>query len=326
MIRLAVIGTNWISDRFVAAALKSGEYTLFAVYSRKLASAKQFGQKYAANYYFDCLESLAASAEVDAVYIASPNSLHASQAMIMMRGGKHVMVEKPMASNVRQVEQMFEVAKAHNVVLFEAYMAPFTPNFQVAKQAVESIGTVRLAHLSYCQYSSRYQKYLDGENPNTFNPEFSNGSIMDIGYYCVGAAVELFGAPDTIHASAHRLDSGVDGSGNVILSYPQFNVVLSHSKTCDAQTPSEIQGESGSVLIEMVSFGRRVERIRRGGEREDLTVAQDDNPMLYEAQVFAHQVTNNKMTTEYIERSLLVARVITDIRHQTGVIFPADSQ
>jgi predicted dehydrogenase len=57
------------------------------------------------------------------------------------------------------------------------------------------VGKVRKAFINYCQYSSRYQRYLDGENPNTFNPAFSNGSIMDIGFYCLASAVALWGEP-----------------------------------------------------------------------------------------------------------------------------------
>ena len=67
---------------------------------------------------------------------------------------------------------MFEVAQENNVVLFEAYKSQYLPNFQAIKQALNKIGKIHKAHISYCQYSSRYQRYLDGENPNTFNPNF----------------------------------------------------------------------------------------------------------------------------------------------------------
>ena len=78
-------------------------------------------------------------------------------------------------------------------------------------------------------------KYLAGEMPTTFNPEFANGSVMDIGYYCVGSAVELFGEPLSVKAHAQLLDTGVDGSGSVISSYEDL-VVLQHSKTSDLST------------------------------------------------------------------------------------------
>ena len=85
----------------------------------------------------------------------------------------------------------------------------YLPNLQVCREALSSLGNIRRAHFSYCQYSSRYQKYLNGENPNTFNPEFSNGSLMDIGIYPLTATIELFGKPTSVSACGSLLDSGV---------------------------------------------------------------------------------------------------------------------
>ncbi|RRD47068.1 gfo/Idh/MocA family oxidoreductase, partial [Escherichia coli] len=103
---------------------------------------------------------------------------------------------------------------------------------------------------NYCQYSSRYQRYLDGENPNTFNPAFSNGSIMDIGFYCLASAVALFGEPKSVQATASLLASGVDAQGVVVMDYGDFSVTLQHSKVSDSVLASEIQGEAGSLVIE----------------------------------------------------------------------------
>ncbi len=147
--------------------------------SRDVEKACEFGKLYNAQSYYDSLEALGADNDIDAVYIASPNSLHAPQAMQMLKAGKHVICEKPMASNYPLAQAMFKTAEENNVVLFEAFMSPYTPNFQVLKDSLPAIAPLRHATISYCQYSSRYQKYLNGENPNTFNPEFSNGSIMD---------------------------------------------------------------------------------------------------------------------------------------------------
>jgi len=81
------------------------------------------------------------------------------------------------------------------VVLFEAFKSAYLPNFLAFQQAPPKIGPVRKAFLNFCQYSSCYPHYLAGETPNIFNPQFSNGSIMDIGYYCLASVVALFGAP-----------------------------------------------------------------------------------------------------------------------------------
>lgn len=324
MFKLAVIGTNWISQQFVEAAIQTKQFCLKAVYSRDIEKARLFGTPYDADTYYDSLEALGQDADIDAVYIASPNSLHAPQAIQMLKAGKHVICEKPMASNYALAQQMFTCAEENNVVLFEAFMSPYTPNFQVLKESLPSIAPLRHATISYCQYSSRYQKYLDGENPNTFNPAFSNGSIMDIGYYCVGSAIELFGEPNSVQASAHVLPSGVDGCGSVTLAYDGFNVNLLHSKVSDSLIPSEFQGEQGSVLVDMIATGRGVERILRGEEKETLTLPQTENHMFYEAEAFAKQLKLGVIDEQMKQRSLTVAKVLTEVRKQTGVVFPAD--
>ncbi|HCH1892348.1 TPA: Gfo/Idh/MocA family oxidoreductase [Vibrio parahaemolyticus] len=324
MFKLAVIGTNWISQQFVEAVIQTKQFCLKAVYSRDIEKARLFGTPYDADTYYDSLEALGQDADIDAVYIASPNSLHAPQAIQMLKAGKHVICEKPMASNYALAQQMFSCAEENNVVLFEAFMSLYTPNFQVLKESLPSIAPLRHATISYCQYSSRYQKYLNGENPNTFNPAFSNGSIMDIGYYCVGSAIELFGEPNSVQASAHVLPSGVDGCGSVTLAYDGFNVNLLHSKVSDSLIPSEFQGEQGSVLVDMIATGRGVERILRGEEKENLTLPQTENHMFYEAEAFAKQLKLGVIDEQMKQRSLTVAKVLTEVRKQTGVVFPVD--
>ncbi|MFA0412269.1 Gfo/Idh/MocA family protein [Vibrio renipiscarius] len=328
MIRLAVIGTNWITDQFIEAALFTQQYQLSAIYSRSMSSAEDFAQKYQAltpsPRLFDDLEQLAQSDSIDAVYIASPNSLHAQYAIQMMQAGKHVICEKPLAANARLAEEMFAVAEQNNVVLCEAFMSPHTPNFKILQSQLPNIGALRKAFITYCQYSSRYPKYLAGENPNTFNPQFANGSIMDIGFYCLASAVALFGRPEKVYAQAQLLPSGVDGSGSVVLTYPGFEVVLQHSKTSDSFLSSEFQGEEGALHMQMISVGKKISKIMRGQAEEDLSVEQHSNPMVYEALDFAEQLVNNKMNPVAKERSLIVAQLLTEIRRQTGVKFPQD--
>lgn len=325
MIKLAVIGTNWITDQFIDAALMTNEYQLTAVYSRSIEQASVFAQKYGSPELHDDLEQLGQSQEVDVVYIASPNSFHGPQAIQMMQAGKHVIVEKPMASSFALAEKMFEVAKQNNVLLFEAFMSAHLPNFKKLKLLLPSIGPIRKAMISYCQYSSRYPKYLAGENPNTFNPQFANGSIMDIGFYCLSSAIELFGEPISVQAQAQLLPSGVDGSGSVILNYSGFEVVLQHSKTSDSYLPSEIQGEEGALLMEMISTASKLTKISRSDKvAVDESVDQVSNPMYYEALEFAHQFKQQSAKQQCTERSLIVAKLLEEIRRQTGVVFPTD--
>ena len=97
MIRLAVVGTNFITDRLLSALPLSGQFSLTAVYSRSLARAEEYGKAHGASYFYNSLEELAKSSQVDAVYVASPNSFHAAQSIMLLTGKKHVLCEKPAA-------------------------------------------------------------------------------------------------------------------------------------------------------------------------------------------------------------------------------------
>lgn len=326
MIRFAIVGTSQITRQFVDAAHETGKMKLIAIYSRSQEKAQQFQTDYLVKHGFTSLEELAQSDLIDAVYIASPNSLHAEQSILFLQHGKHVICEKPLASNHAQAQRMIACAQANQVVLFEAFKTASLPNFFVVRQGLARIGRLRKVFLNYCQYSSRYQPYLAGENPNTFNPAFSNGSIMDIGYYCLAFAVSLWGEPHNVQANATLLESGVDGHGSVVLDYGDFDVIIAHSKVSQSAIPSEIQGEDGSLIIDKLSECQQVSVIPRNGQRIDLSQPQHINSMLYEVETFASLVAQGDVNHAFLARSLTVARLQTEIRRLTGVVFPADSQ
>ena len=169
MVRFAVVGTSAITARFLdALALEQGA-VLHAVYSRTKQRAQAFGAQYGARAYYDSLQALAADENVDAVYIASPNSLHCAQALCMLRAGKHVLCEKPMAATARQARQMFTAAEENGVVLMEAMRSLYAPGFARLRGLVQAVGPVRRATLSYSKYSSRYELVRRGEPTNIFH-------------------------------------------------------------------------------------------------------------------------------------------------------------
>ena len=324
MIRFAVIGTNWISHSFCEAAHQTGQLQLSAVYSRSQATAEEFASRYKVTDCYDDLQAMASSRTFDAVYIASPNSLHAPQAKLFLEHSKHVICEKPITSNITELDELTALAEQHKRVFFEALKTRYLPNLTVCKNTLSQLGKVRRAYFSYCQYSSRYQKYLDGLNPNTFNPEFSSGSLMDIGIYPLSAAVELFGKPDQVLASASLLESGVDAHGTLILKYPGFETIIAHSKISDGHIPSEIQGEKGSLEIDFISECHGVILKTKREDPKVLTVPQAANTMMYEAEVFAKLITQNHWQHNELEKPRIVSDILTEARRQTAVVFPAD--
>jgi predicted dehydrogenase len=161
-VRFGVVGTNYITDWVLTGARQDERFELSAVYSRTEASAQAFATRHAIPHTFTSLEEMAKSPLIDAVYIASPNFLHASQSILCMRYGKHVLCEKPFASNAREVREMIAAAEKYGVTLMEAMKPTLTPNFLSARENLGRVGVVRRYFSCYCQYSSRYDKLKEG--------------------------------------------------------------------------------------------------------------------------------------------------------------------
>ena len=328
MIRFGVIGTSWITEEFIRCARLTEEFCLNAVYSRGEEQAKRFADKHGVKNTFTDLHEMAQSDLIDAVYIASPNSFHASQSVLFMSHGKHVLCEKPIASNRKELSAMIEASKRHQVLLMEGIKTTFLPNFQTIKQNIHKIGKVRKFFSNYCQYSSRYDGYKEGKMPNTFQPEFSNGSIMDIGIYCIYPAIALFGKPQKVSANAIMLGSGIDGAGSISLHYPDMEVLISHSKISNSAIPSEIQGEDGVIIIDKISIPDSVKIVYRNGLEEKIQQEQSKDSMVYEVREFIDCIKNNKTESSInsLQLSLEVMEIMETCRKQIGLIFPADKE
>lgn len=323
--RFAVIGSGSIVEKFIAAARLCKDFELYAVCSRTRERAEEFAAQQGAKKAFWSLEDLAACPEVEAVYVASPNYAHCAQSIAMMQAGKHVLCEKPMASNAREVQRMLDCAKENHVVLLEAMKSVFEPGFDALKKTLPSIGTLRRVSLTYCQYSSRYDKFKSGEILNAFRPELSNSALLDIGVYCVHPIVKLFGAPNSVQATAVKLSNGFDGAGSILLSYDTFQADIHYSKIADGCTPSEFQGEDGSLLVEHISIPQQITLKMRKQPPQKLDIAPEEHSMRYEAEQFIDMVHHHLDTSEHDQASLLAAQVMDEARLQMNVVFPADA-
>ena len=142
-IRFGVVGTNFITDWVIAGALQDSRFELVAVCSRSEERAEEFARKHDIPHRFTSLEEMAASPFIDAVYIATPNFLHASQSILCMSCGKHVLCEKPLASTAAEAREMLAASERYNVTLMEAMKPTLTPNFKSVMDNIGKAGKVR---------------------------------------------------------------------------------------------------------------------------------------------------------------------------------------
>lgn len=326
IIRFGVIGTSEITQVFLKGAKLVEKFKLAAVYSRKEETAREFADKYGVKTIFTSLEEMAKSDEIDAVYIASPNSFHAKQAIIFMKNRKHVLCEKAFASNIKEVEEMIKVAKENNVVLMEAMRTTLTPNFKIVMENIYKLGKIRRYFSSFCKYSSRYDKYREGVVLNAFKRELSNGALMDIGVYTIYPMITLFGEPKEIKATSYMLESGVDGEGSVIFKYDEMEGSVIYSKISNSYLPTEIQGEEGTMIIDKINEVNSVKIVYKDGSIEELSTNQEEDSMCYEIDEFVNLIINNKKESNInsLENSKIVMKIMDNVRSQIGLEFIAD--
>lgn len=271
IMKYAVIGTSWITKAFIDAAKTVDGMELVAVYSRTAEKARGFAEEMGAECIYTDLEEFAKSNLFDAVYVASPNSLHFGQSKLMLEAGKHVICEKPAAVRPEEIEELIQLARSKKLVYMEAIMFLHTPWLTMLKEAISKIGRVFSADLNFSQLSSKYGLYKSGMNPNIFNPEFCTGCLMDIGVYNVYTALELFGTPMSLKAKASLLETGIDACGSSIFDYADKLVTLTYSKTGQSHAPSQIFGDKGTVLIDSISQLEGIRVVYSDGTKETVT-------------------------------------------------------
>lgn len=326
---LGTIGTSWITNSFIEAALETELYELVSVYSRSMEKGKQFASKYGDVDVKDDLEEFVNDENIDVVYIASPNSLHYSQTLIALKAKKHVIVEKPASIDVHQWDEMLEVAKENDVFVFEAAKHLYSPNLEKISKALQDLGEVKGAVFTYIRYSSKYDEVRNGGEPNVFSLNFAGGALMDLGIYPVYTAVALFGEPKNTHYFARKLHTGVDGIGTVILEYETFDLTILVGKTATSKMGVEIYGEEDTLIVDHVShLGEAVLMNQKSLDETELPLTeQHDNTMIYEAEAFAEMIlqpTEKSTIERYSEVSDLartVTKILYNLRMDADIIF-----
>jgi len=322
---IATVGTSAIVRRALRAMGAVPGLEHVGAYSRNLARARELLPRDDA-VLVDDLRELAASRRVDAVYVASPNALHAEQAALLLDAGKHVLVEKCATTTATEFARLRQLASRRGVVLMEAARnGSYDPGVELLATLLPELGTVRNARLEYAQRSSRYDRFLAGEQVNIFDPAMSAGALMDIGVYCANLAVELFGVPDeVVGARMSPLRGGIDGAGVVLLAYGGATVTLAYSKVTDSRVPSEIQGDDGTLVVETVADPRRVTLVRYSGARQEVTVDKADDNMVHELAEFHRLVSTGGDPDRWNDVTETRLRLTDEIRARMGLTFPAD--
>lgn len=319
---IGAVGTSFIMDTILENMTAADGISCQAIYSRTLEKGQKLADKFHIEKVYTDFDAMCQDPDIDWIYVASPNSLHYIQSKQALLAGKHVLCEKPFTPTSTELKELISIAKEKHLFLFEAILPMFHPNYQLIRKHLPLIGNLKLAHGTFCQYSSRYDALLSGNVPNVFNPEYAGGALMDLNMYNVYFMVGLFGKPEKLEYHATLFENGIDTNGILLMHYPGFICQCTGAKDTFCENSVQILGDKGYIKVTPgPSNCQNIKIVRRG--EEDMEFNEPNNPWLYEMLGLVELVGNKDYEECYrrLDTALNVVEVLEEARKSAGLSF-----
>ena len=328
MMRIGTVGSGPVVDGFFEAVSGTENAEVIAVYSRHEDTAQAFAAKHNVKKWYTDQQAFLSDPEVDVVYVASPNSLHFQWSLDALKAGKGVICEKPFVATHAECEILRDLAQEKNLFLVEAVTVPHLPNFKLLRNHLDKIGPVRLVQLNFSQYSSKHKAYLEGKNPNVFNPAFAGGALMDINYYNLRFMLDLFGEPDDIRYFANLAENGIDTSGVLMMRYPGFVAEGVGAKDSRSENLVQIQGEKGYIKVPKESSRCISVTVVSPQGEETFNEQAEENVLVYEMREFAEMFRTNDVAKkdELLAMTCRAMKWLEKARKDGGIYFEGETR
>ena len=246
----AVVGTGYMAAKMTGVLNSSSTARPYAVVSRDLDRALQFGRANGFKKAYDSMANMLSDKKVDFVYIATPASEHAAQVRQCIEAGKPVLCETPIALTHAEADSLFSLASSLDVLVVEAMHIRFLPFFRQIVSVISSgaIGTPVMLTAGIAS---------DIENiPRLQRPSLGGGALGDLGYFLLNFSSMIFGD------HVKRIQSGcsfspvrVDRQLSLVLQYKDDKMaVLSCTTSGNGESRAVIQGTKGYMVIEDLAF------------------------------------------------------------------------
>lgn len=319
MVRFGIVGCGNIAQKFARDIKLTENAKLVAVSARNHVDALKYKEQYHVPFSYPSYLDMAMSSEIDAVYIATPHNFHFEQAIMFLKHKKHVLVEKPIAVNEKQLEEMIKVAKENNVLLMEAMWTYFLPSTLYVDEMIHrgDLGNLKEAFIPF-GYS------LINDYPNEkrlLNPALAGGSILDIGVYPI-SFFHLIQKQrlKTIKATANFTETGVDATCDIhIMDELGAKIHIQSSIEKDLSNNAKLVYEKGT--IEMIDFSRAT----------TIYVNKTKFDIPYEGEGFVHQIRSFSESVENKDvenpimthnASMRCMKTMDEVRRQIGLKYP----
>ncbi|GAA4686312.1 Gfo/Idh/MocA family protein [Frondihabitans cladoniiphilus] len=214
-LRWGLIGPGWIAGEFVTAVHAHTAQRFVGVASRSEKRADAFASTYGIENAFGSAEAMLARPDIDVVYIASPPGAHLAEGLAAVAAGKHVIIEKPLASDAVEGQQLADAARSAGVLLMEAMWSRYLPQSSVVRALVADGGLGEIREV----LASHGQAINPGPDHRLSRADLGGGALLDLGIYPVQFDSMILGAPTRVTAVGAVAESGVDSYSSLILSH-----------------------------------------------------------------------------------------------------------
>jgi len=305
-VRWGIIGPGGIAQNFADGLKEATSGRLHAIASRDAGRRAEFGDRYGieAALRFDSYKTMVQSSEVDAVYVATPHPWHAEYALLAIRAGKAVVVEKPMGLNLAEVVAVTEAAQQEGVFLMEGFM------YRCHPQVARLVGLIREGSIGQVRHIRATFGFETKFNPASrlFDRSLAGGGILDVGGYPVSAARLVAGAalgkpfaePETVKGSGVLGLTKVDEVAFALLNFPGG---ITAEIACATRRAMEntvvVEGTEGTITLPNPWVPGRnagpsdaVIRITKGGETTEEWIRDPRHLFAYEAEVASRAIAS----------------------------------
>ena len=320
-IKWAVLGTGVIANEMAVALKKIGR-NIYAVGNRTYSKAVDFAKKYGIEKVYDYYNDMFTDSDVDVIYITTPHNTHIEFMKKAIRNGKHILVEKSITLNSRELNEAMELAALHNVVIGEAMTIYHMPVYKKLKEILASgrLGKVNLITLNF----GSYKEY--NMNNRFFNRNLAGGAMLDIGVYAL-SFIRYFMTekPDKLLSQLKKAPTGVDEQAGLLLMNndgQMATVMLSlHSKQ-----PKRGMVSCEKGYIEIMEYPRAFEAVvtyTESGEKEWVKEGDIRDALIYELLDMEKAINGDKkcMLLDYTKD---VMDMMTEFRNSWNFKYPEE--
>jgi len=325
-INWALVGTGGISNRFLIG-LKAAEGAIAAaVVSRTMEKAAGFAARHGIEKSFDNFDRMLEEADIDVVYIGTPNNTHHDLTIRALKAGKAVLCEKPAAINAREMGEMISAARDNNSFFMEAMWNRFSPPLVKVREWLRDglIGEIKVVEANFGSTA------VFNPKSRIFDPEQGGGALLDIGVYPLALGSMVFSAqkPERIVSQMFFNEAGTDSMSAVILSYGNncichFTAGFGFPMNNDAW----IYGTAGKIHIPKYTFAHQAELNAEPRYTYRYEPEYISNGYNYEAEEVMNCIRDGRVESAVMpwNESLLLAEIMDTIRSQWNFRYPADS-